>query len=369
MNRTVVAAAIGLMFALPYLAPAQETTPGRSYQVTGRLTMEDGTPAPASAAVELSCNGKLQKRTRVYTNGDFSFVLGTDRQTPDISTPAEMFTPGSTPINIPGLPKDGPAGSYNEGRIDVTACEIRGALGGYVSNVIALGPRRLLDTPDVGTLVLHRIVVPDHPVLSANTLAASPKARAAFDNATELLSREKPDYEKAARELQKAVAESPNFSAAWHLLGRTRVALNDISIAREAFTKAINADPSNVDPYIHLARLESQFARWTETAKLTATVRQLNPYIADANYLNAIANFQLGEFDAAETAALEVQKGADPENYPLTYYILGAADARHGDFESAARKLQRFLQTKPDADTADAVRKILAQWQEQDAKQ
>ena len=59
---------------------------------------------------------------------------------------------------------------------------------------------------------------------------------------------------------------------------------------------------------------------------------------------------------------LEVLKASDIEHYPVTYYILGAIDARRGDFESAAAKLRQFLQTKPDAETAESVRKILAEW-------
>jgi hypothetical protein len=74
----------------------------------------------------------------------------------------------------------------------------------------------------------------------------------------------------------------------------------------------------------------------------------------------------LGEFDAAEKWALEVQKNADLEPYPVVHYILGAIDARHGNFDSAAVKLRQFLQTKPDAATADAVRKILAEWAKAD---
>jgi hypothetical protein len=91
------------------------------------------------------------------------------------------------------------------------------------------------------------------------------------------------------------------------------------------------------------------------------------PGITYVNYLDASANFQLGEFDAAEQSALQVEKSRDLEFYPLTLYILGVVDAHHGRFEPAAARFRRFLQTHPDPAPSDAVKELLGQW-EQDGR-
>jgi tetratricopeptide (TPR) repeat protein len=250
----------------------------------------------------------------------------------------------------------------------LSGCDVRAVLPGYQSTVIALGPRRLLDTPEIGQLVLRRGVAPDGVAVTANTLSAPQRARAAFDNARKILEKEKPDYAKAAKELERAVSEYPGFAAAWNLMGRTRLALNDAVGSRDAFSKSIEADPKYVEPHMHLARLEADEGRWGDAINAITQVQALNPHLPEAHYLRAFAHFQLSEFDSAEQSALEVQKLSDLDRYPLTYYILGAIDARHGNFESAAVKLRQFLQTKPDAQLAESVTKILAEWALEDQK-
>jgi TolA-binding protein len=362
------AAAAVLSLLLPPPLPAQQAASGGDYHVTGKVVMQDRSAVPLTAAVELLCNGQVRKRVRTYTNGDFSLPLGNDSsEAPDLTTPTDLF--GGQKIPFDPRPSGAAVGSPSggdAGRFELSGCELRAALPGHLSNVIALGPRRLLDKPDVGQLVLRRMA--DGATISANTLSAPPKARSAFESARRSLEKEKPEYANAAKDLEKAVGEYPSFAAAWNLLGRTRLALKDESGARDAFGRSMSADPKYADPYIHLARLEIEQGRWADTVNWAGQALQRAPYNADANYLNALANFQLGEFAAAEESALEVEKSFALEQYPLTYYILGATEARRGDFESAATRLRQFLQTKPDAETAESVRKILAEWAEDDRR-
>ena len=361
-TKPLEAVIVSVLFAAPL--GAQQASTGRDYQVTGRIVMGDRSPVPLTVSVELVCNGQVRKRVRPYANGDFSVPLGTDASdSPDVATPTDLFGGQKIPFDTRSAAvSPGASAGSDAGRFDLSGCEVRAVLPGYQSNEIALGPRRLLDKPDIGQLVLRRTMTPDGTAVSANTQAAPVKARTAFDTARKDLQKEKPDYAHAARELEKAVDAYPVFSAAWNLLGRTRLALSDADGARAAFGKSISADPKYVEPYIHLARLEVNEARWGETINLMTQVQQLNPYLPDAHYLRALAHFQLAEFDAAEKWALEVQKNSDLGPYPVIHYILGAIDARRGNFDSAAVKLRQFLQTKPDAATAEAVSKILAEW-------
>jgi tetratricopeptide (TPR) repeat protein len=333
---------------------------GSGYQVTGRVVMADGSPLPSAAAVELLCNGRIRKRVTPYTSGDYTMILDEDNaQAQDIATPRDMAGGGTVPFT--GLAQQ-PGGGEDVGRFDLGSCELRAAFPGHHSNQVALGPRRRLDKPVVATLVLRR-TTDDGPVFTANTMAAPAQARSALDEAWKQLQKPKPDYRRAVRELQGAIKVYPTFAAAWHLLGVARVALKDDAGARQAFNESIAADPAYVEPYLDLATMEARLERWQECATLVSRVQQLNPYIPYANYLSASAHFQIGGLEVAEKSALAVLDTPELEHFPFTYYILGAIQARRGDFATASSRLRQYLLTKPDAATAASVEAILADWE------
>ncbi len=356
----------------PAAAHAQPPSNAPAYQVTGRVVMEDGSPVPLTTNIEFVCNGLAKKRVKPYGNGDFALTIGEDSsEMPDVTLPRDAFGGQRIPFDSrTSTPTGG-----DTGRFEVSGCELRAVLPGFNSTVIALEPRRRLDHPDVGQLVLHK----SDSIGAPSTVRVPERAGRMYDNARKLLDRPQPDYAAASLELQRAVVEYPRFAAAWNLIGRTRVALKDGDGAREAFNKSIAADPRFVEPYIHLARLEAQQIHWDEAINLTGRALKLNPALPEAHYLRALGHFQLGEFDAAEQSALEVQKqvaaataatapgSAGINQFPVTLYILGAIDARKGRFEAAEAKLRQFLETSPDPETADSVRKILADWAAVDA--
>jgi cytochrome c-type biogenesis protein CcmH/NrfG len=360
----VVLVALCVLLACPLQAQQRDAAPGN--QVTGRLIMEDGSPIPSSAAVELRCQGQVRRRVRAYANGDFSLLLGADSsETPDISVPADLVG-GKVPFDT--RPTGRATGGGDIGRFDSSGCDLRALLPGFQSNTIAIGPRRAMDNSDVGTLLLRRLVAPDGAVMLASTLAAPEKARKAYEHAWMYLQMEKPDYANAAKELAKAVEGYPAFAQAWNLMGRTRFAMADGGGARDAFRRSILADSKYAEPYVQLARIEMQSGDWAETIRWASQAQQLTPYDPDANYLSAFASFQLGDFDAAEQSALEVERSSALSRFPVAYYILASAEARHGEFEIAAARLRQFLQTNPDPDTAVSVRAILAEWSALDDK-
>jgi tetratricopeptide (TPR) repeat protein len=322
--------------------------------------MADGSTIPDAVSVELLCSGRIRKRVTPYASGDFSLVLDEDNaQADDITTPRDLS--GGRTVPFTGLAKQS-VGGEDIGRFDLSGCELRATLPGYQSNLVALGPRRRLDKPVVGPLVLRK-TSDDGPVFTANTLAAPSQARNALDEAWQQLQKPKPDYRRAVRELERAIKIYPTFAAAWHLLGVTRVALKNEAGARQAFNESITADPAYVEPYLELATLEARQERWQECATLVARVQQLNPYISYANYLGASAHFQVGNIDIAEKSAMSVFDTPDLERYPFIYYILGAIQARRGDFATASVRFRQYLLTKPDAATAASVEELLADWE------
>lgn len=55
------------------------------------------------------------------------------------------------------------------------------------------------------------------------------------------------DAARAATHLQEAVKQDPNYSAAWKLLGKARVALGEVDAARAAYTAGIAAATARGD--------------------------------------------------------------------------------------------------------------------------
>ena len=359
MSRKAAAFAL-VSFFLTASLEAQQSDPG-AYRVTGRVVMEDGSPLPDPAAVELICTGTTRKRVKPYANGDFSLVLGEDSSdTPDITTPRNLTSSVPAPFN---QEQKKSVGGEDVGRFDFSGCELRASLPGFQSNLIALGPRRRLDKTEVGLLVLRRLAGVDAIMVSANTLAAPSRARLAFDNARREAQKEKWDYAYAGAELKKALDEYPTFAAAWHLLGIMRLSQKDSEAAHDAFRKAIAADSAYVEPYVELASMAVMEQHWIEAVKWIEPALKLNPNIPYANYLGASIYFQLSNLDEAERLALALWRTRAVERYPVTHYILGAIKAQRGDFESAAARFRDFLATRPDAATAQSVGELLTDWE------
>ena len=253
-------------------------------------------------------------------------------------------------------------GSSLEHSLDLSSCELQARLPGYQSDVLSLGRRSALDNPDVGLIILHSMKAGG--TVSLKTLAAPKDARKAWEKAGEELQKEKPNFSKASKELAKAVEIYPEFAAAWYMLGDVRLAQNDRPAAHQAFEQAKAADSEYANPYLSLALMNLEEARWEEAADLCSQALELNPQLTKTHYLNALANSYLGRINVAEESALLVLDSNQAQTYPLIYYVLGFAESQRGDFPSAAARFRSFLEIQPNVSLAGKLREQLAQWQE-----
>ena len=152
---------------------------------------------------------------------------------------------------------------------------------------------------------------------------------------------------KAIEQLEKAVAEYPEYAKAWSLLGRTRLSINDKEGAREAFDKATKADPKYLKPYMPLLRMELAEKRWAEVNLVSERLLNLNPHMTEVQYYRAVAAFNLGKMDLAEGLVLGIQSGEGSEGFPGTHRLLGLIHARQGNFPLAATAYRDFLAAQP----------------------
>jgi tetratricopeptide (TPR) repeat protein len=126
--------------------------------------------------------------------------------------------------------------------------------------------------------------------------------------------------------------------------------------ARLAFSRAREADPNFVLPYVELARLAALEKNWQETADLTDRAVALNPLdIPDGFFLNSLAHYNLKNFDVAERSARKAQRLDSAHRLPLGHLILAGILRQKQDFTGEAEQLRFYLKYAPQSGSAGQV--------------
>ena len=330
------------------------------------MKLDDGTEPSGRVAIERVCNGRVRREAYTDAHGAFGFQLGMNQEMQDASVGSSdsmrgMGMPGSSRGNgMPGLMAPGGTGGITQQ--ELMGCELRAALPGYLSESINLAGRDVLDSPDVGILMLHRMGKVEGTKVSVTTLQAPGDAKKAFQRARHAL--EKKKLPEAQEQLEKAVSLFPRFAEAQLLLGEVYSTQGHADRAELSYRAAIDADAHFVEPYHQLAVLAGKRSDWKAMADLSAKALQLDAYEYPANYLvNAIANFNLHNLDAAEKSARAGRKLDSQYKLPRFDFILAAVLLQRGDNAGAAAQLRSFLKYSPAGKEADAAREMLDQTQ------
>src|SRR5262249_6745394 len=153
------------------------------------------------------------------------------------------------------------------------------------------------DNPDVGVILLHRILPTEGgSTVAASSLAAPKDAKKAYEKALDSLKKRK--TEDAVKSLEKAVEVYPGYAAAWCELGRVRAGQGQAEMARKSFDEAIKADPKFVPPLLEIAIMEIQAKRWKEVGEVTDRIVKLDSFdYPQAYFFNAIANYNLQDME------------------------------------------------------------------------
>lgn len=333
--------------------------------LSGKVMLDDGTPPPEPATIEVVCNGQPRPQGYTDSKGRFSFQLGQAGNVmmdASVSSANQGFGRDGMSSGGAGFPGSSGSGS-TFGSGELMGCELRATLAGYRGDAVMLGRRSTFDNPDVGTIILHRLANVQGTAISFTTLAAPKDAKKSYEKAQKTLQQKNPKHAEAAKDLEKAVEAYPQFAAAWNLLGDARLAMKDEDGARKAFEQSLAADSKYVNPYMQLAVLDLRSQRWASAADVTSRLTQLNPYLGQAHYFNAIANFNLGKMDVAEKSARNAVKSDSASRFPMMHQLLGAILARQGDFPQAADEFRSFLKMSPGSPQADQIRKQLTEWE------
>jgi hypothetical protein len=346
---------------LPY--PDQRNAP--TLFITGAVLMEDGTPAPTRTRVECVCSSRTKRSTTVDSQGSFSLQIGGSARYSTLIPDSSDDAPGSTdiPPSRAGRRFGLPATADSMAAASLMGCELRATVDTFRSNTVVLQGVKNLGQIDVGTVILYPIARVSGTLVSVTSLQAPKEARKALGRAEKSL--EKRNFEKAEKELKKAVEAYPKYAAAWFAIGQICEQERHFQDARDAYQKAVAADGNYVRPYVALARLAGIERHWKEVAEITDHVVALDPLdFPEAYYLNSMAYYSLKKMDAAERSARKVLRLDPLHRIPAAYLILADILEQKQDFAGSIEQLRSYLQILPTAPSADFVRARIRELEE-----
>ena len=239
-------------------------------------------------------------------------------------------------------------------------CDLRARLAGYRSQLVSLASRRSMDNPDVGVILLHRIAPTEGSIVSANSLRAPKDAKKAFEKGQEALKKNKPD--DAMKHFQKAVDLYPEYAEAWDQLGKLQADKGDRAGAAASFDAAVKADPKFVAPLVDITLMQVEDKKWDKVVETSDKALKLDSFdYPQLFFFNAVGNYNIHEFDAAEKSAREAERLDTRHLMPRVSHLMGQILLLRKDYAGAAEELKTYLRLSPNASDAAEVRKQLAQ--------
>jgi tetratricopeptide (TPR) repeat protein len=331
--------------------------------VSGRVMLEEGTPPPALVVIERVCDGASHPEGYTDSQGYFSIRLGqTTQAVADASEGAghlgQTFPPG-TGAETGSMASMGEAGIGLSSGSRFANCELRARLNGYRSQTVNLLDHNALANPDLGVILLHRLVKGEETTVTVTTLKASKPARKALQKGVELAKKKK--FDEAMDNLREAVKLDPSFALAWYELGKLQAAHNHAEEGRQSFEAAAKSEPRWPDPLLELSLLDLRAGDWQELADVTDRVVRLDSFAyPEAFFYNAVANYNLRRLETAEKSLRSAQRLDTRRQYPRIARLLGDVLALQRQYAEAAGEFRQYLALAPEAADAPAVRQELA---------
>ena len=196
-------------------------------------------------------------------------------------------------------------------------------------------------------------------VVSLTTLQAPPEAVAAWEKGMKALDNKKWTY--AEKDLRRAVTIYPQYASAWSALGEALAQLSRPVEARNAWERAMQADPNYVKPYVLLARLAIREGRPEDAVNITGRALQTRYTQSLAVYFyHGVANLALGRLELAEQSARKAVELDPAHLLPKTEHLLDAVLAATGDPKGAVEHLKKYLEISPKAEDTRQVKQRIS---------
>jgi tetratricopeptide (TPR) repeat protein len=345
----------------PGTQPGQE--PGfqemvRPMYLQGRVMLDDGTAPPDPVMLMMICNGQPRPQGYSDMKGRFSVTLGQNQQVFADASVGNINDAGG--ISMPGgrnAPGGGRGGMTER---ELMGCEFRAELAGFRSDIVQLAGRRLMDNPDIGTIVLHRMANVQGFTYSLTSANAPKDAKKAYEKGLDLNKKKK--YPEAEVQLRKAVETYPKYATAWYELGRSLEQQKKNDEALTAFQKSVEADSKFVGPYLSLLQIAVNQRDMKLIALRSDEVLKLNPFnYPQVWFLNGVANYNLKNLDAAEKSVREALKLDPQHRNPRLMSLLAYILSDKGDYPGSIEQMRGFLSLSPNGPEAPDIKIRLAE--------
>ncbi len=337
----------------------------RAIFLFGSVIFDDGSKASSDIRIERVCNGNPRLEGHTDSKGKFSLQLGQDMAVDPDATEEQGGNFGGANGSRSSLSQGSGLGSNAANAL--WNCDLRAVYPGYRSDLVSLATRKTLDDPDLGTIVLHRLGNVHGSTISVTSALAPKHAQKEYLKGSELAKRGR--LEEAEKHLLKATEAYPKYAIAWDELGQVHQAEGKTADARKDYQAAISADGKYVSPYDALALLSAREGKWEDAAKYSKQVIQLNPVEFPSSYFyNALASYNLKEFDDAEKSTRELLKLDTGHKYPQAESLLAQLLMQKGNYSEAGTHLRAYLTLVPNAKNADELRQQLQKLEQASAE-
>jgi tetratricopeptide (TPR) repeat protein len=304
--------------------------------LSGHVVLDDGKPAPETTVILRVCDYATFQETLVQAKGRF-----------DVDLSAKLAATGNELA--------APRNAVNP----LVHCKFRALLPGYESSEIDISKSPIGEHTEVGTITLTRRAGVAGASARPTPPQAPDNAKKAYAKALE--AHKKGNSDEAQKSLEKAVQLYPLYTVAWTMLGDLHKSKNEIGAAKQAYAAAVLADPQYVYPYEGLAWLALLLQDWNETRDYSAKLLALDPVdFPRAWFYNAVANYRLRDFDAAEKSAREAIKVDKSHEVPQAEFQLGLILVQKKDVPGAVEHMRAYLAANPNGEDAAAAKAQLA---------
>jgi len=297
--------------------------------------MDDGSPPGRTVLIQRNCNGAPYPFREGYASpktGDYTVRL-------EVADFGGVFS-----------------GAFES--TGLLPCVLEAVAQGVVSTKLDLSDRRLTMNPELPLIVLTRVLPGSAIDLKHGPAVPRPVSKKWMQGVK--LANAK-DWAGAETAFRTVVQAAPKFAPGWNALGMACLNLNKAADARDALQQAVELDPKPLPPYVSLTNAELGLKDWDAAAKTSQTLIQADTkhLYLEAYFQQAVARYQLGDFDRAQASVVEGMRLDRLQDLPRAEYVLGLIlEAKH-DLDAAAQHIRSYLEKHPRAeDAAEATERL-----------